>query len=64
MTRNRGQKRPAPNHDRWFREQIEAAIREADNPATEWIPHAVIKQDIARQRAEQLARIERERDRT
>ncbi len=44
-------------HDDWFREQIEAAIKEADNPATEWIPHAVIKQDIAQQRIELLARI-------
>lgn len=47
----------AAAHDRWFREQVEEALREADDPKTEWIPHDVIKQDVARQRAELLARI-------
>lgn len=45
-------------HNEWFRGQVEDAVREADNPATGWIPHAVVKQDIARQRAALLARIE------
>ena len=36
----------------------EAALKEADDPNTEWIPHEVVKQDMARQRAELLARIE------
>ena len=49
-------------HNEWFLEQVEDAMREADNTATEWIPHAVVKQDMARQRAELLARIECERD--
>lgn len=47
----------AAAHDRWFREQIEEAIKEADDPNTEWVPHEVVKQDMARQRAELLARI-------
>lgn len=47
----------AAAHDRWFREQVEEALREADDPNTEWIPHDVVKQDMARQRAELLARI-------
>ena len=44
-------------HDKWFRDQIEEAIKEADDPNTEWVPHEVVKQDMARQRAELLARI-------
>lgn len=47
----------AAAHDRWFREQVEVALKEADDPATEWVPHDVVKQDMARQRAELLARI-------
>ena len=47
----------AAAHDRWFREQVEEAIKEADDPNTEWVPHEVVKQDMARQRAELLARI-------
>ena len=44
-------------HDSWVREQVADAVREADNPNTEWVPHEVVKQDMARQRAELLARI-------
>lgn len=44
-------------HDKWFREQVEEAIQEANDPKTEWVPHEVVKQDMARQRAELLARI-------
>jgi hypothetical protein len=47
----------AAAHDRWFRGQVEEALHEADDPKTEWIPHDVVKQDMARQRAELLARI-------
>ena len=47
----------AAAHDKWFRDQIEEAIKEADDPNTEWVPHEVFKQDMARQRAELLARI-------
>ncbi|WP_376711048.1 hypothetical protein [Pseudochrobactrum lubricantis] len=47
----------AAAHDRWFREQVEEALHEADDPKTEWITHDVVKQDMARQRAELLARI-------
>lgn len=47
----------AAAHDRWFREQIEEAVKEADDPDTEWVPHEIVKQDMARQRAELLARI-------
>lgn len=47
--------------DAWVREQIADAVREADDPNTEWVPHEVVKQDMARQRAELLARIEDDR---
>lgn len=47
----------AAAHDRWFREQVGEAIMEADDPKTEWVPHEVVKQDMARQRAVLLARI-------
>lgn len=47
----------AAAHDRWFREQVEVALKEADNPDIEWVPHEVVKQDMGRQRAELLARI-------
>ncbi|TDG01891.1 hypothetical protein E1N52_42615 [Paraburkholderia guartelaensis] len=29
----------AEAHDRWFRKQVEAALREADDPATQWVAH-------------------------
>jgi len=41
----------AAAHDKWFREQVEEAIAEADDPSTEWIPHEVVKADMAMQRA-------------
>ncbi len=50
----------AAAHDKWFREQVEEALREADDPNTEWVPHDVVKQDMARQRADLLARIKGE----
>lgn len=49
-------------HNEWFREQVEDAVREADAPNTEWVSHEIVKQDMARQRAELLVRIECERD--
>lgn len=48
----------AAAHDKWFREQVEAAVTEADDPNTEWVPHEIVKQDMARQRSELLARIQ------
>jgi hypothetical protein len=29
----------AEAHDRWFRKEVDAALREADDPATQWVPH-------------------------
>lgn len=45
-------------HDTWVHEQVADAVREADDPGTEWVPHEVVKQDMARQRAKLLARID------
>lgn len=47
----------AAAHDKWFRAQVEEAISEADDPGTEWVTHEVVKEDMARRRAELLARI-------
>ena len=48
----------AAAHDKWFREQVEIALKEADDPNTEWVSHEMVKEDMARQRAALLARIE------
>ncbi|MBY5842426.1 hypothetical protein GR239_06335 [Rhizobium leguminosarum] len=50
----------AAEYDTWFREQVEEAIREADDPNTVWIPHEVVEEEMARQRAELLARLKGE----
>ncbi|MDO3431750.1 hypothetical protein QWJ46_03540 [Rhizobium sp. CBN3] len=47
----------AAEYDKWFREQVEEAIREADDPNTVWIPHDVVKEEMARERAELVARL-------
>ncbi|MFW8584474.1 hypothetical protein ACOJBM_04805 [Rhizobium beringeri] len=47
----------AAEYDKWFREQVEEAIREADDPNAVWIPHEVVKEEMARERAELLARL-------
>jgi hypothetical protein len=43
-------------HDKWFREQVALGIKEADDPATQWVPHEVVKADMARQRVALRAR--------
>ncbi|KPH06961.1 hypothetical protein CO657_31845 (plasmid) [Rhizobium acidisoli] len=47
----------AAEYDKWFREQVEEAIREADDPNAVWIPHEVVEEEMARERAELLARL-------
>jgi hypothetical protein len=37
----------AIEHDIWFRKQVRAAIVDADNPTTAFIPHEQIKKDWA-----------------
>jgi hypothetical protein len=48
----------AAAHDKWFRAQVEEAVRQADDPtAPPSIPHDVVKVQMARQRAALKARI-------
>ncbi|MBX8800725.1 hypothetical protein [Pseudochrobactrum asaccharolyticum] len=50
----------AATHNKWFLEQVETALHEAENPNTEWVSHETVKEDMARQRIELLARIKGE----
>lgn len=43
--------------NKWFQEQVELALKEADDPATIWIPHAIVKTNMQRQRENLLSRI-------
>jgi len=45
-------------HDKWFRAQVEQAIKEADDPNTEWVSHADAKARWAKKRAKLVKRIE------
>jgi hypothetical protein len=47
----------AAAHDKWFREQVQEAIAEADDPHTVWIAHAAVEEDMAKQRAALQIRI-------
>ncbi|MBV8603286.1 MAG: hypothetical protein JO224_01250 [Pelomonas sp.] len=52
----------AAAHDKWFREQVEQALAEADAPDAEpSIPHAEVKKRMAARRAELLTRMGRDR---
>jgi hypothetical protein len=48
----------AAEHDRWFRTQVKEAIREADDPNTQWVSHEEAQASWAKKRAELLKRIE------
>lgn len=47
----------AAAYDKWFIEQVEEGIREADDPSTVLIPHDVVKADMDAQRKSLQARI-------
>jgi len=47
----------AAEHDKWFREQVEEALLEADKPDAVWIPHEEVVKDMHRQREAIKARI-------
>ena len=40
----------AVEHDRWFRNQVEAALAEADNPETACVPHTTVRDRWAAKR--------------
>lgn len=44
-------------HDKWFREQVQEALLEADKPDAVWIPHEEVVKDMHRQREAIKARI-------
>lgn len=48
----------AAGHDKWFRAQVEQAIKEADDPNTEWVSHEDAKASWAKKRAQLLKRID------
>lgn len=41
----------AAAHDKWFREQVEIGLQEADDPATEWVSHEDARASWAAKRA-------------
>ncbi len=41
----------AAGHDAWFRAEVEGALREADDPAAEWLSNEQVKQHSAERRA-------------
>ncbi len=47
----------AAAHDQWFRDQVQQALAEADDPATVWTPHDAVKDDMRRQREAIRARL-------
>ncbi|MDD2705347.1 MAG: hypothetical protein PHU07_08450 [Acidocella sp.] len=47
----------AAEHDRWFREQVEIGLKEADDPATKWIPHEEVERQFGQLREELRKRI-------
>ena len=49
----------AAGHDKWFRAQVAEAVKEADDPATEWVSHEDAKASWAKQRAALVKRAER-----
>jgi addiction module RelB/DinJ family antitoxin len=42
----------AEEHDRWFRQQVKAAVEEADNPGAIFIPHVQVSGRWAAKRKE------------
>jgi hypothetical protein len=47
----------AAAHDKWFREQVAQGLKEADDPATEWVTNEEAKAGWAKQRAELVKRV-------
>ncbi|MFT4134833.1 hypothetical protein [Labrys sp. (in: a-proteobacteria)] len=47
----------AAAYDAWFREEIQKALDEADDPNTVWVSHEEAEADMERQRIDLLARI-------
>lgn len=41
----------AAAYDRWFREEVEAGVREANDPDTQWVTQEEVERQSARQEA-------------
>lgn len=50
--------REAIEYDQWFRDEVEKALIEADDPNTQWISHEEVTASWAVKRAELVKRIE------
>lgn len=50
----------AAEHDRWFRDQVEIGVAEADDPNTRWVSHEEVMAEGARERAALVERIAKE----
>ena len=48
------------DYDEWFASEVEAAVKEADDPSTEWISNDEAKEDWAKFRAVLVRRLEEE----
>lgn len=44
-------------YDAWFRAEVEAALREADDPNAEWVPNEQVEAEWEVRKAELLARV-------
>ena len=49
----------AAGHDKWFREQVEIGLAEADDPAAQWVTNEEANASWAKKRAELVKRAER-----
>jgi hypothetical protein len=47
----------AVEHNKWFREQVEQGLKEADDPNAVWFSHEEVVADMQRQRESLIARI-------
>lgn len=41
----------ADDHDKWLEDQVEIALKEADDPETVWIENALVRKDWQAKRA-------------
>jgi hypothetical protein len=48
-------------HDAWFSSEVEAGLREADDPSTVWVTNTEVERRSAQRRAQWQAEIERQR---
>lgn len=44
-------------HDRWFRSEVEAAVRQANDPATDWLTQDMMTQELFVRRSALRARL-------